>query len=285
MILGAHESIAGGAFKAFERAEADGAQSLQIFTKNARGWAAKPLTGEEISNFHSESKRTGFPAIAHCSYLVNLGSEDPVMREKSLAGFTDELERCHALGVPYLVVHPGAHADEKTGVALIARALDECFGRAKGAKTEVLLENTAGQGSSVGHRFEQLAAIIAASKHGKRLGVCLDTCHLYAAGYDIAHPKGYRETLAALEGTVGLARIKAFHLNDCKKPLGCRVDRHEEIGKGTLGLEAFERFVREPAFAEAVAVLETPEIANYKHHLTKLRSLAGQSAPKKAARR
>ncbi len=283
MILGAHESIAGGAFKAFERAEADSAQSLQIFTKNARGWAAKPLSDEEVANFHAEARRTGIKVIAHCSYLVNLGSDDPAMRQKSLAGFTDELMRCQALGIPHLVVHPGAHADLATGIGLIARGLDECFAAAKGAKTEVLLEVTAGQGTSIGHRFEQLAQILDKTKHASRVGICLDTCHLYAAGYDLGTDEGYRKTIAELDSALGLKRVKALHLNDCKKPLGCRVDRHDEIGEGTLGIQAFARIMGDPAFEHCVGVLETPEPANYKKHLEKLRSLAGSSKGKAGA--
>lgn len=281
MILGAHESIAGGPANAFERAAADGGQSLQIFTKNARGWQAKPLADEEAARFRSEAKRTGLPAIAHCSYLVNLGSEEPEMRSKSLAAFTDELLRCEALGIPYLVVHPGAHADEDKGLELIARGLDESMAAAKGASTCVLLEITAGQGSTLGYTFEHLARILGQVRHPKRVAVCLDTCHLYAAGYDIKTPAGYRRTLAQLDEAIGIEQVKAFHLNDCKKPLGSRVDRHEEIGDGELGLEAFRPLLNDPHFAEVVGVLETPEPSLYRRNLERLRSLVAGKASRR----
>lgn len=281
MLLGAHESIAGGASKAFERAVADTAECLQIFTKNARGWAAKPLEPEEISAFKAEAKRTGLPAIAHCTYLVNLSSEDPELRRKSRSGFSDELSRCAALGIPWLVLHPGAHSDEKTGIGLIAEGLDQALGSvAKDAG--VLLEVTAGQGSSIGHAFEQLAQILDKTRNADRVGLCLDTCHLYAAGYDIRSPEGFAKTLRHLDEVIGLAKVKAIHVNDCKKPLGCRVDRHEEIGKGELGLAAFGLLLKEPRLGDALGILETPNPEKYKAELKKLRALAGR--PPKQAR-
>jgi deoxyribonuclease-4 len=273
MILGAHESIAGGPANAYGRAEADGAESLQVFTKNARGWKARPLEPEECARFRAEARRTGIVAIAHCSYLVNLAAEDPAVRARSIEGFTDELLRCELLGIGDLVVHPGAHPDERRGIELIAQALDECLEAAGGARTRVLLEVTAGQGSSIGHRFEQLADILARVRRPERVAVCLDSCHLFAAGYDLATPKGYQHTMRQLEETLGADRVKAFHLNDCKKPLGSRVDRHAEIGEGELGLEAFRRLVSDERFASIPGVLETPEPARFRAHLELLRSL------------
>ncbi|MGC4115687.1 MAG: deoxyribonuclease IV [Myxococcales bacterium] len=231
MLLGAHVSIAGGVSKAFERAQADTAECLQIFTKNARGWAAKPLEPEEISAFKAEAKRTAIPAIAHCTYLVNLSSEDAELRKKSRAGFADELSRCAQLGIPWLVLHPGAHSNLATGVGLIAEGLDQALASVP-KEAGVLLEVTAGQGTSIGHKFEQIAQILEKTRHSDRVGVCLDTCHLYAAGYDIRSPEGFRQTLTELDKVIGIPKVRAIHVNDCKKPLGCRVDRHEEIGKG-----------------------------------------------------
>ncbi len=282
MILGAHESIAGGLSRAFERAAADKAESLQIFTKNARGWKAKPLADEETAAFRAAAKATGIRAIAHCTYLVNLASDDPAMREKSLDGFTDELSRCGALGIPHLVVHPGSHPDLDRGIELIAQGLSQSLSRAN-ASADVLLEVTAGQGTSIGHRFEHLARILEQVKAPDRVGLCLDTCHLYAAGYDIASEAGYHRTLEELDRAVGLQKVQAFHLNDCKKPLGCRVDRHEEIGQGTLGLKAFAPLVNDPRFKGVVAVVETPEPENYAKNIDALRRL--QTAHPPAGRR
>ncbi|MBI5549605.1 MAG: deoxyribonuclease IV [Deltaproteobacteria bacterium] len=283
MILGAHESIAGGVSKAFERAEADTAECLQIFTKNARGWAAKPLDEGEIASFKAEAKRTGFPAIAHCTYLVNLAAEDSALRQKSRLGFADELERCTRLDIPWLVLHPGAHADASTGIRLIAEGLDAAFAKVPGP-SGVLLEVTAGQGTSIGHQFGQIAAILDATQGSDRLGICLDTCHLYAAGYDIGTREGYDRTLKELDQAVGLCRVKAIHLNDCLKPLGCRVDRHEEIGEGELGLAPFGYFLADPRLAKVLGILETPEPEKYKANLKKLRALAGKPPSTKARR-
>jgi len=277
MLLGAHESIAGGVAKAFARAEADGADCLQIFTKNARGWAAKPLEPPEVALFRAEARRSGLPVLAHCTYLVNLAAQDEALRAKSRAGFADELSRCDALGVPWLVLHPGAHADAEAGIALIAEGLDLALGKA--ASAGVLLEVTAGQGTSIGHRFEHLSRILERTRWRDRVGICLDTCHLYAAGYDIGREDGYRATLQQLDRAVGLSRVKAIHLNDCKKPLGCRVDRHEEIGRGELGLAPFGFFLQDRRLSKVLGVLETPEPELYKANLQKLRRLLQKAPP------
>jgi deoxyribonuclease-4 len=273
MILGAHESIAGGPSKAFERALADTAESLQIFTKNARGWKAKPLDPEEIQAFRAARQQSGLPVVAHCSYLVNLGTEDPELREKSIAGLTDELERCELLGIPWLVLHPGGHPDLERGTALIAAGLDEALERSGTRSAGVLLETTAGQGSSIGWRFEHLAAIFEQAALPSRLAVCLDTCHLYSAGYDVATPEGYAETMGELDRLLGIERVKAVHLNDTKKPLGSRVDRHEEIGEGLIGLEGFVAILNDPRLESALGILETPEPQRYRDNLGKLRGL------------
>lgn len=272
MLLGAHQSIAGGVSRAFARAEKDGAESLQVFTKNARGWAAKPLEQPEVEAFRKEAKRTGLPVIAHASYLTNLGSENEEIRAKSLAGFSDELERCERLGIQYLVLHPGANPDLDRGISLIAEGLDHGL-RAVPGEVQVLLEITAGQGNSIGHRFEHLARIIEKTRAADRVAICLDTCHLYMAGYDIGSRDGYKRTLAELDVSLGMERVKAIHLNDCKKPFGARVDRHESIGKGTLGTDVFRWLVNEPSFRSTVGVLETPNFEAYAEELELLRGL------------
>ncbi len=259
ILIGAHESVAGGLFKAFARAEEHGAASIQIFTKNARGWKSKALTEEDVEAFRAEAARARIPSLSHASYLINLGSEDAGIRAKSLDALEDELLRCDALGVPLLVVHPGTHGVRDRGLALVAEALGEVRRRQPRSPTRILLENTAGQGSSLGCRFEDLATILDALGRPGWLGVCLDTCHLFASGFDLRTPRGYEETLDRFATLVGLEQVRAFHLNDCKGPLGCRVDRHEDIGKGQLGAKAFEPLVNDGRFAGLPAVLETEE--------------------------
>lgn len=273
MILGAHESIAGGPAKAFARAEAHGAECLQIFTKNARGWHAKPLDPAEARLFRAEQQRTGFPVVAHASYLVNLGAEPGELREKSVAALADELGRCELLGIMGLVLHPGGHPDLERGMELIAAGLDEALELSGTGTPQILLETTAGQGSSIGWQFEHLAGIFERMKRPERAALCLDTCHLFAAGYDVASEQGYRETMGALDETLGLGRVKAVHLNDCKKPLGCRVDRHDEIGDGTIGLQGFALILNDPKLEGALGLLETPEPEKYPENLAKLRGL------------
>ena len=259
ILLGAHESVAGGLSRAFERAAEHGAEAIQIFTKNARGWKARPLDDAEVKGYRAASAHARLPACAHASYLINLAAHDPEQRAKSLDAMEDEILRCDLLGVPLLVVHPGTHPDEARGLALIADALRELRRRRPGSPTRILLENTAGQGSSLGHRFEQLRTVLTDVGEATWLGVCLDTCHLFAAGHDLSTPDGYRRTLDSFDELVGLSRVAAFHLNDCKGPLGCRVDRHENIGKGRLGLAAFECLVNDRRFHGVPAVLETEE--------------------------
>lgn len=273
MRVGAHESIAGGVSRAFSRAEEHGAQSLQIFTKSARGWQAPPLDEAERKAFRAEARRSGLPSIAHGSYLVNLGTEDASLREKSIACVREELTRCERLGIAFLVIHPGGHPDVRKGLRLIAEGLDEIHAATPRFRAKIALEVTAGQGNCLGWRFEHLAEILAQVRRDDRVAICLDTCHLHAAGYDLTTRRGYEQVMAEFDRLVGLARVQCFHLNDCKKPLGCRVDRHEEIGKGTLGLAPFRALLNDPRFAEAVAVLETPFPERYPDAIRLLNSL------------
>jgi deoxyribonuclease-4 len=272
MLLGAHEGIAGGVSKAFARAEADGADCLQIFTRNARGWAAKPLEDGEVEAFRTEARRTGKPVAAHSSYLINVASADRAVRSKSWEALADELGRCERLGIPALIFHPGSHEDESEGIRLVGEAMTRALEEVPG-KVRLLLETTAGQGACLGWRFEQLAAMRDAvpARLRRRVGVCVDTCHVFSAGYDIASDAGYEKTLDALDVAVGLSNVRAFHLNDSKRPLGCRVDRHEHIGEGTLGLRPFRRLVNDPRFAEIPGFVETE--SRFKENIEVLRHL------------
>jgi deoxyribonuclease IV len=272
MILGAHEGVAGGVSTAFARAEADGADCLQIFTRNVRGWAAKPFEPQEVERFRAESKRTRKPVAAHSTYLVNLCSEDRAIRQKSWDALADELQRCEQLGVRWLVFHPGSHADEREGTKLVAEGMTQALVRSPG-KARLLIETTAGQGSSLGWRFEQVAAIRDAvpAPQRRRVGICVDTCHIHAAGYPLGTPEEYEKTFGELDRTVGLRHVEAFHLNDCKKPRGCRVDRHEHIGDGELGLAPFRMLVNDARFADVPAFLETE--LRFRENLAVLRSL------------
>jgi deoxyribonuclease-4 len=272
MLLGAHEGISGGVSRAFERAEADAADCLQIFTRNVRGWAAKPLEDDEVARFRSEARRTRMPVAAHSSYLINLASTDAVLRRRSWDALADELARCERLGIPALIFHPGSHPDEAEGVRLVAAGMARALRRSPG-KARLLVETTAGQGSTIGWRFEQVAAIRAAlpAPLRRRVGVCVDTCHVFAAGYDISTEDGYARTIRDLDRTVGLAHVRAFHLNDSKKGLGCRVDRHEHIGQGALGLLPFRLLVNDARFAGVPGFVETE--ARFKENIAVLRSL------------
>jgi deoxyribonuclease-4 len=261
--LGAHLSISGGLPRAVDRAEASGCQALQIFTKSAGQWRARDLPPEEIALFRRRLRQTKIrPVVAHNSYLINLAAIDPGLRQKSIDSLAEELDRAEALGLDGLVMHPGSYTSgtEPGGLAMIGEALAAILAARPRGRTRILLEHTAGQGTNLGHRFEHLAAIIDRLDGSSRVGVCLDTCHLIAAGYDIRSQEGYRETFEQFAKIVGLSRLKAFHLNDSKKPCGSRVDRHEHIGKGCLGLGTFRRLLNDPRFAKLPMLLETPKM-------------------------
>jgi deoxyribonuclease-4 len=280
MLLGAHVSIAGGVSRAFARAQAIGANAMQIFTKNANRWQAKPLAEAEVAAFHARRKAgTVRAVIAHDSYLINLAAAEGQTRDRSLTAFIDEMERCARLGIDALVMHPGAHKDagEAIGLERIAAAFRSIFAAAP-AQVTVLLENTAGQGSYLGYRFEQLAAIMEAVPQG-RFGVCLDTCHAFAAGYDLSGADGYHAVMAEFDRLIGCERLLAFHLNDARSACGSRVDRHEHIGQGHIALQAFQALLRDQRFAEIPKILETAPGENNQGHLADLallRRLAGE---------
>lgn len=261
--LGAHLSIAGGLPRAVDRAEASGCQALQIFTKSAGQWRARELPPEEVALFRRRVRQTKIrPVVAHNSYLINLAAADATLRTRSIESLRDELDRAEALGLDGLVMHPGSYTSgtETGGLRMIADGLAEILASRPGGRTRILLEHTAGQGTNLGHRFEHLAEIIDLLGGSPRLGVCLDTCHLLVAGYDICSEAGYQETFRQFGAIVGFSRLKAFHMNDSKKPCASRVDRHEHIGKGCLGLAPFRRIVNDPRFAKLPMLLETPKV-------------------------
>jgi deoxyribonuclease IV len=258
--LGAHMSIAGGLPHAVERGRLHGCEAMQIFSKNASQWRARVLPDIEISEFRRKADAYEiFPIVAHASYLINLATKNPVLRAQSIAAFGEELDRAESLGLLGVVLHPGAYTSgtEIDGIRLIAEGLREVLQPRRKYRTLVILEHTAGQGTSVGHRFEHLRAIIDLLRGSRRVGVCLDTCHLLAAGYDICSAEGYARTFRDFERIVGLERLKMFHLNDSKKPCLSRVDRHEHIGKGCIGLEPFRRLLNDARFGALPMVIET----------------------------
>jgi len=260
--LGAHMSAAGGAHRAVEAGHAIGFSCVQLFTKNNNQWAAKPLTDAQVASFRGAVEASGIGrVVAHNSYLINLGSPDDVLWNKSVDALTVEVERAEALGIPDLVIHPGAHVGSGVGAGLarVSAGIDEVHRRTKGVAARIDLETTAGQGSCLGHDFEHLQIIIEAVAEPERLGVCLDSCHLLAAGYPIDEPDGYDETFGRLERAVGPGRVRVWHLNDSAKPRGSRVDRHAGIGRGHLGVEPFRRIVNDPRFLGLPMLLETPK--------------------------
>lgn len=252
--------MAGGTHKAFERGREIGCDALQIFVKNANRWSGRDLADDEIATFHRAHADSGWPVVAHASYLINLASPDPEVAEKSLTALIDELERCDRLGVPGLVLHPGAHMREgvEAGLDRVAQQLDRLSAARPQLTARVLLENTAGQGSTLGRDFEELGGILARVDDPERLGVCFDSCHAFVAGYDLRDEDGYAATWEALDAAVGLARLAAVHLNDAKHPLGSRKDRHASILEGEIGRPFFTRIVHDPRFAALPMVLETP---------------------------
>ncbi len=279
MPLGAHMSIAGGVDKAVLRGQSVACETIQFFTKSNQQWRAKPLEADEVARFQTVRAASGIdPVFAHAAYLINLATPDDDAWEKSLESLIVELERCAILKLPFIVLHPGAHggSGEEAGLSRVTRALDECFNRTSDTEVMVLLEITAGQGSSVGGTFEHLAGIMDHSLHPERLGICFDTCHAFAAGYDLRTPEGYNETIESLDRLIGLEKLKVVHLNDAKGDLGGHLDRHTHIGLGKLGLEAFRLLLNDPRLQHLPMVLETPKGPDLQEdvmNLSTLRSL------------
>jgi deoxyribonuclease-4 len=262
MLLGAHMSIAGGVFNAFAHGEKFKCTTIQIFNKSSNQWRAKELTDEETGRFFAEQERTGIdPVISHDSYLINLASPDEALLKKSRQAFLIEMERCEKLKIPYLVTHPGSHIDkgEEWGIDKIAESIAWLHERTDGYGARITLETTAGQGSNLGYTFEQIAAMIEKSGAPGRLAVCLDTCHIFAAGYDITSEEAYEKTISEFDRIIGLEKLAVIHFNDSKKGLGSKVDRHEHIGKGAIGKKPFGFFMRDKRFEKIPKLLETPK--------------------------
>ncbi|MFQ5645822.1 MAG: deoxyribonuclease IV [bacterium] len=264
-ILGAHMSVAGNLHRCFERGVAATCQCLQIFTKPNNRWACKPITSEDESGFARAWKDSGIgPVIAHDSYLINLGSPDDGAWRKSLEAFETELRRCEQLGIELLVMHPGSHlgTGETAGAARVAEAFNLLHRKFPEMKTKITIETTAGQGTNLGHRFEQIAGIISGVEQPERLRVCFDTCHVWAAGYDLKSEAGYYQVFEEFDKIIGLERLAAFHINDSKKDIGSRVDRHAHIGEGFLGVGFFRRLMNDSRFDRLPMTLETPKGEN-----------------------
>ena len=260
--LGTHMSISGGLHLAVDRAVAAGCNVVQIFTRNSNQWKGKAVSDGDAALFRSKFAASGLhEVISHDIYLINLASPPGETRDKSLAAFRDELETCARLGITKVVMHPGSHlADSpQTGLARVVEAFDQLFSEVPQFEGRVLIETTAGQGSNLGRTFEELAAIIKGSRFPEKFGVCFDTCHTFAAGYDTATEDGYRDTMEQFDRLIGLERLHCFHFNDSKKGLGSRVDRHEHIGQGTLGLNPFRFILNDPRFDSVPKILETPK--------------------------
>ena len=272
--LGAHMSVAGGFVRALDRAEATGCEALQIFTKNSNQWRGHPISDTEVIEFRERVMRASLPVVSHASYLINLATPDPTLRNKSIIALEDELARGDKLGLAGVVLHPGAYttSTEADGLKSIAEGISTAQSRQTG-RTCLLLEHTAGQGTMLGHRFEQLSTIIELLDNETKIAICLDTCHLVAAGYDIISESGYTRVFDEFDAVLGLERLTLFHLNDSKKPLGSRVDRHDGIGHGHLGTEPFRRLVRDARFSHLPMVLETPKAGGGRPSDTKPDSL------------
>jgi deoxyribonuclease-4 len=277
MKFGAHVSIAGGVFNAPQNGKDATCDVIQIFTKNQMQWRVPELTAEDIERFKAEEKRTGVECVSvHASYLINLGGFDTQKLQQSRENFLVEMQRAEALGIPYLVVHPGSHTGrgEKQGLQRIAESLHVVLDKCPDFKVKILLETTAGQGDNLGYTFEQLAEIKSRLKVKERVGVCLDTCHLFAAGYELRTDDDYKVTMRQLDEIIGIEQVGVIHTNDSKREFGSRVDRHEHIGEGELGLVAFKHFVNDARFKDIPMIIETPGGAKKDaENLRKLRGL------------
>ncbi|MBC8526847.1 MAG: deoxyribonuclease IV [Candidatus Cloacimonetes bacterium] len=262
MNLGAHISIAGGVYNIFERARGITAKSIQIFTKSNNRWFSKPYNAKDIEKFHNlKEKYNPFAVFAHVAYLINLCSPNHETEKRSIDALIDEIKRCEQLNLPYLVMHPGSHLGKgkKWGLNKIVENLNYVISQNPDCKVMLLMETTAGQGTNLGYSFEQLKYILEKVKRKEKFGVCIDTCHIFAAGYDISTKSAYEKTMNKFNKIIGLKKIKVFHLNDSKHPLNSRKDRHQHIGKGEIGLDAFRCLMNDKRFSEIPMVLETPK--------------------------
>jgi deoxyribonuclease IV len=278
MLLGAHMSTNGGLATAFKRAETIGIRTMQVFTKNQNRWEQKPTPPDEIERWHAAQAATGVaPVVSHAAYLLNLGTPGEDIWEKSIKALADELLRAEQLSILGVVFHPGAHmgTGEDAGLRRIIAGMDQAHAATPGYKALTLVEGTAGQGSALGYRFEHLKTILEGVREPERVAFCLDTCHLFAAGYDLRAPESYRAVMDEFDRLVGLGRIRCFHFNDSKKDLGARVDRHDHIGSGLLGLAAFANILNDPRFADTPAILETEKSDDMHEDVANLNALRG----------
>ena len=276
LLLGAHTSTAGGVYTAIERAMKMKFTAMQVFTKNNNRWNAKPLEKDEIKKFKELLKNSDIKfVLTHSSYLINLCSNNKVVLNKSRNAFIDELKRCELLGIPHLNFHPGSHGGqgEKDGIKIIAESLNICHEKTKNCKVTSMLEATAGQGTTLGYQFEQLQEIIYLVEDKKRMTVCIDTAHIFAAGYNIRDSKEYKKVIKGFDNIIGLNRLKCFHMNDSKKELGSRVDRHEHIGKGFIGKEGFVNIMNDKKLERIPKILETPKGKEMKEDVKNLKTL------------
>ena len=277
LLLGAHMSVAGGFEQAIFRGESIGCTAIQIFTKSNRQWKASPITDEQAILFKKTVQNSSIHyVVAHASYLINSAAPDPEIHKKSVGALAQELQRCELLGIPYLILHPGSagKSDQKLALAQIAQSLDDVFDEIPGS-TMILLENMAGQGSSTCSTFESLATVRHLTHHKKRVGICFDTCHAFAAGYDLRTELSYEKIWQEFDKIIGLEHLKTMHINDSKKELGSKVDRHEEIGHGALGLESFRLLFNDSRFFSIPKILETPKdtLEDYAKNMQLLKSL------------
>jgi deoxyribonuclease-4 len=276
ILLGAHMSIAGGVHTAVERGVSIGCTTMQMFVKNHNQWRGKGLTDEDISTYKKLLQESSIgPVVVHDTYLINLCATDKEILRKSRAALKDELNRCEMLGVEYLNFHPGSHigAGEKEGIKRIAESLNTIHDQTRGYGVRSVLETTAGQGTAIGYRFEQLREIIDLVEDAERMAVCVDTCHVFAAGYDIATERGYEKTFEDFDAVIGLGRLAAFHVNDSKREFGSRVDRHEHIGKGAIGKTGFRLLMNDDRFRTVPKILETPKGPEMKEDMMNMRVL------------
>ena len=277
-LLGAHMSTSGGLSTAFDRGLAVGVNTMQIFTKNQNRWQQKPTPPEEIARWAEKQAATGIaPVVSHAAYLLNLGTPNDELWEKSIDALVDELTRAEELGLLGVVFHPGAHmgTGEEAGIARIVEGINRAHARTPGYKTLTLVEGTAGQGTALGWRFEHLQAMLAGADVPERLAFCLDTCHLFAAGYDLRTAEAYAQTMGEFDRLCGIDRLRCFHFNDAKKPLGSRVDRHDHIGTGQLGLDAFRFILNDPRLAGVPKILETEKSEDMHEDVENLAVLRG----------
>ncbi len=275
-LLGSHMSISGGVYTAFDRAAGIGCTAMQVFTKNSNQWKAAPPTAEDIQNYKTaQAKARIAHVVAHAAYLINLCATKPATLAMSRNAFIDELQRCEAFGMSALVIHPGAHvgAGEEEGIKRIAESINIAHMKAPGLKVLTALETTAGQGSAIGYRFEHLRAIIDLVGEKDRVAVCLDTCHVFAAGYDIGTEDGWNDTIEEFVSVIGLKRLVAIHVNDSKKGLNSRVDRHDHIGKGLIGLMGFEMLMNDSRLVNIPKILETEKSEDLHEDIENMRML------------